>query len=119
MRAKVDLVERQFLKENEWFEDRGGKRILEPGRAYRVKDIEGYCRALEEKKRESGLMEGIEADFCPALILESQFVKIEWQILKWTEELLGEIGFAERVNLWMDKRGQTVELFLRLFVGKV
>jgi hypothetical protein len=119
MRAKVDRVEKNFLSENEWFEKRTGKRIFEPGRAYLVADIEGYCNALEVKKREAGLMEGIEAGYCPALILENKVIEIEWKILKWTEDLLGESHFAERVNIWTEKRKMAIELFLRLFMRKV
>lgn len=115
MRAKVDCVEKKFLEENEWFAARSGKRILEPGKAYLVADIEGYCKALEEKKREAGLMDGIEEGYCPALILENKLIGIEWRILQWTEELIGDPGFAERVNVWTEKRTEARDLFLRLF----
>jgi hypothetical protein len=120
LRIQVDKIAEKILSEGEFLNENGEK-VVKNKFSYQICEEEkavNYFSLVENACTEAGLREGLKEGFCPALVAENEVVKIEWEILQWNGELIGDPKFAERINLYMDKRKEAIELFDILHVQK-
>jgi hypothetical protein len=118
LRIQVDKIGEKILSEGNFLDEKG-ERVLKHSKSWKIENKEGFetfYSRLENACNDAGLRVGLEAGYCPALIAENDVIKIEWEILNWTGEAIGDPKFAENVSIYMDKRKQALELFDRLHV---
>jgi hypothetical protein len=121
LRKIVDDYKRELLTKGNYVNHRTGERILDPKYDWLMsqKEAEEFYETVEKEMTARGLREGLEKDFCPALVAENVVMGINREIITWTAKLIGEgEKFIEGVYRNMKIYAEVIALFNQLHQGK-